>query len=142
MKMAYINKPPGDSSTAITDDQIRVDFANRLQHYMVKKGWNQSELARQAQLHLAGKRIGRDNVSSYVRGLAIPYPANLHALAKALGVTPEDLLPRRHGLIPAASNALETDLKVLGDGNAWLRINRAMPVKTALKIMSLIEGDE
>src|SRR3546814_13716244 len=43
----------------------------------------------------AGKRknMGRDSVSHYVRGINLPTPAHLWALAKALGCEPYDLVP-------------------------------------------------
>src|SRR3546814_7422009 len=61
-------------------------------------GCNQADLARQASVFLsekAGKRknMGRDSVSHYVRGINLPTPAHLWALAKALGCEPYDLVP-------------------------------------------------
>src|SRR3546814_7487960 len=65
---------------------------------MIMNSWNQSDLARQASVFLsekAGKRknMGRDSVSHYVRGINLPTPAHLWALAKALGCEPYDLVP-------------------------------------------------
>lgn len=66
------------------------DFSKRLQDAMHKQGWNQSELARRAD-------IGRDNVSGYVRGRNMPNSKHLEKLARALNVPPSYLLGAAYG---------------------------------------------
>src|SRR5262245_21670163 len=74
---------------------IRLDFARRLQNALSDKGWNQAELARRVAPLLKESRIGRDNISKYVRGKVLPLPHALEAIAKVLGMESRDLLPER-----------------------------------------------
>jgi transcriptional regulator with XRE-family HTH domain len=61
-------------------------FGRRLQEHMLAKDWNQSELARRA-------GVGRDAISTYVRGQTYPTPKVLRKLCNALGITEAELLP-------------------------------------------------
>jgi transcriptional regulator with XRE-family HTH domain len=106
---------------------------------MVEKGWNQSELARRAEMQCNGKRLGRDNVSVYIRGKVLPGPLHLSALAKALGLKPADLLPTR-GTPEAGESSPSMDVRDMGDGRAWLRINQAIDWDVALKILEMLKG--
>lgn len=105
---------------------------------MRKKGWNQSELARQADKHMpAGKQFGRDSVSNYVRGHNFPTPINLEALCKALDTKPEDLIPAQM-FLRAKEDMPPLDVRGLGDGSAWLRVNQRVTMDVALKILELL----
>jgi transcriptional regulator with XRE-family HTH domain len=53
---------------------------------IVDKGWTPAELARQSGL-------SRNEILSYMRGLSLPTSENLAKLAKALDLTPAELLP-------------------------------------------------
>lgn len=109
---------------------------------MRRKGWNQSELARQAQKHAPkGKVIGRDSISNYIRGSNFPNPVNLDALCKALGVQPADLVPGSM-FMRAKEEAPPMDIRGLGDGSAWLRINQRVSMPIALKILELLNSDK
>jgi transcriptional regulator with XRE-family HTH domain len=117
--------------------EVRREFARRLQTAMYERGWNGSELARQAAKHTPDGRFGKDLISRYRKGEALPYPASLNALCKALGKGPNDLIP-----IEAYQNLEEmlpdADIKTAGEGMAWLRISKKVPMDLALKIMALI----
>ncbi|BAQ16115.1 helix-turn-helix domain-containing protein [Methyloceanibacter caenitepidi] len=134
----YVNPAPKGLPDGAPRDAVKIDFANRLQRALVNKGWNQSELARRASEKLPrGKTIGRDMVSHYVRGVALPRPAQLEALAKALGVEPSTLLPTS----PSAADKLPAaDMKALENGNVWLRINQGVPMTKGLLILSILNG--
>lgn len=108
---------------------------------MVKKGWTQSELARRASDHHPGKEIGRDSISVYMRGRALPSPAVLGALASALGVEPSDLLPSR-GVPTAAQSSPKLDARDIGDGYVWLRINQQVTWAIALEVMKLLQTED
>lgn len=109
------------------------EFARRLYRLMVSKGWNQSELARQA-------NMPRDSVSVYVRAKSLPTPANLEKLAKALDVEAEELLPNYvEGAIDRDEPSFEMKVSPNAPAVAWLRINQAVPVSTALKIAALLD---
>lgn len=112
------------------------EFARRLYKLMMARGWRQSELARRAGLP-------RDSISTYVRGKSLPSPQNLLALAKALDMKPEDILPNH------MESALENEdnpafSMVQSDtrpGKAWVRVNRLVNFSTATKIAELLEND-
>lgn len=145
MKRAFINpEPRGDLPPDAPRDAVKIEFAKRLQHYMVKKGWNQSELARAADREIKRidktKRFGRDNVSVYMRAKSLPGPIQLAALAKVLNVKVEELLPQR-GVPTASDRAPPFDMRSLEDGNVWLRVNQSISMKSAMKIMAVINEE-
>jgi transcriptional regulator with XRE-family HTH domain len=51
---------------------MRKEFARRLASARKRKGWNQSELARQAALHVKDGKFGRALVSGYERTRSRP----------------------------------------------------------------------
>ncbi len=73
-------------------------------------------------------------MSRYEAGENIPRGDILLALARALDVEPQHLLP------PAPANPVSVGPNVLSleDGTARLTIDRVMPMETALKIMRLL----
>lgn len=140
-KTHFINPPPkGRISDAPSGEELHAEFAKRLQHFMGEKGWNQSETARRAAEHMPGKKsFGRDNISCYVRGVSIPRSEHLHALAKALGVKPADLVPAPMTK-SVESKAPALDLRDVGAGKVWLRVNTEVPWETAVEVMKLVKG--
>ena len=107
----------------------RTEFAKRLYSLMMAKNWNQSDLARQANL-------GRDSVSQYIRANNTPSPRNLKKLADALGVEPVELYPNYEAA------AVEEEMPALSfrqmpgdDEHMWVRINKKVPKAVAAKIM-------
>lgn len=117
--------------------QVRADFAHRLRELISEKGWNQSELARQASLHLpAGDEMRRDSISVYIRGVALPKPKYLNAIAKALRIEPKDLLPDRGLVTPSTPS--EMMMTKMDDGRVWLQINQAVDFDDALQIMGIL----
>lgn len=111
------------------------EFGKRLYKLMLSRGWNQSELARQADLP-------RDSISTYIRGRSFPTPKSLQALAEALGTTPGDIMPT--ALKEAIDNdAPELDVKVSpsAPAAAWLRVNRLVSLSTASKVIEIINQD-
>ena len=125
-------------SAELPTDLVRQEFARRLQRAMIEKGWTQSELARRASPFAPDTRMIRDNVSKYIRGKVLPGPLHLEALCKALGKRPTDLLPAR----PSGGTSHELpsfDMRDLGNGTAWLRVNQAVSWETALKIATMVK---
>lgn len=124
-----------------TDEALRPkhlskqEFGKRLYKLMLGKGWNQSELSRQA-------NISRDSVSTYMRGVSFPERPNLERLAKALGVDPDDLLPN---IVEMAidEDAPSLELKISSNDQriAWLRINRLVSTSTSMKVIELLNKD-
>ncbi len=135
----FHNQPPGDVPTDAPSDAVRAEFANRLQKAMVDKGWNQSELARRASDHLKEGKVGRDSVSGYIRGVTLPTPPKLAALALALGVEASYLVPAR-GTQSATQKNPPLDVRAIDEDTVWLRINQAVEWPVALQIMNLLKG--
>lgn len=119
-------------------------FSKRLWRLLVAKGWNQSELSRQTKaVDDDGKGIGRDMISGYIRGLHIPAPEHAGLLAKALGISVEELFPP--ALPGEGSTAHLTavppplEMRMTGDGMVMLHINLEMPMPAALEVLALVQ---
>lgn len=140
----YHNQPGEPTSRPLTTrDEVRVEFSKRLSEQLTARGWNQSDLARAAAKFMpAGKEFGRDKVSHYIRGRAMPTPASLHAMAQALGVEPVSLLPE--GAVPSSTSRVLPKLEIrdMDDGTVWLKINRAVSKAAAIKIQQVIMEDD
>lgn len=131
-----------DGATKVEIQAVtREEFGRRLRALMEKRHWNQSELARQAELHFPGK-FGRDSVSNYINGKNFPGTIHLNALAAALGVDPRELLP---GRVSARRSWDERgpafDLKQVRGGVVRLRLDMEVPIAMALEISRLIHGE-
>jgi len=112
------------------------EFGRRLQHLLMERGLNQSELARRAS-------IGRDSVSTYIRGRSFPEPKSLASIAKALGVSPQELLPNTvASAIDSDNPSLEIKESTGHPGKVWMRLNRLVTSAQALKIMSILQERE
>ena len=110
-------------------------FGRRLYQLMLARGWNQSELARQAGLP-------RDSISTYVRGVALPTPKSLQALSKALDMLPAEVLPNAiEAAVDEDHPSFEMKVSPSAPSTAWLRVNRLVSLSTATKIAELIESD-
>lgn len=108
------------------------EFGRRLYSLMIKKGWNQSELSRRA-------KIGRDSVSTYVRGISFPDPQNLDNLCKALEVDRDQLLPNAgESAMDREHPAFEIKAAHGSPGRVWLRVNRMVTSEVASQIFNLI----
>jgi transcriptional regulator with XRE-family HTH domain len=90
-----LSEPAGMTS------QMRIDadtFGRRLAALLAERGMNQSDFARQVwgeTVDEKGYRTakGRDRISDYVNGRALPSPKLLKEMADALGMAQEDLAP-------------------------------------------------
>jgi transcriptional regulator with XRE-family HTH domain len=102
-----------------------MDFAKRLQDALNDKGWTQSELARRMAPLLKESRIGRDNISKYVRGKVLPLPPALEAMAKVLGVESKDLLPTR-ATSTVSEELAPSSLRDIGGDRYWVQLNLAL----------------
>ena len=117
----------------------RRKFSKRLRLKLAERGWNGSELARQAGKYMSDGKFGRDMVSKYLRGIAVPYPSSLQALCRALHCKPEDLMPL--GVSGNTEAAMpEIDMQAAADGTAWLRINKRVPFNIAVDVMALLKN--
>lgn len=128
--------------THVTREAAALDFAKRLQARMIDKGMTQSDLMRATNKLLpVGHVMSRDSVSKYIRGRNMPNPVYTTAMARALGLKPDELLPSRGPLAREGTSDALAPFKMTeqGDGNVWVSINMAMPWGTALKVMELVK---
>lgn len=127
--------PPGARNAPEPKELGKLEFGRRLMELMLDRGWTQSELARRA-------GIGRDAVSTYVRGRSFPEPRNLRGLADALGVSAGDLLP---DTVMAAMDAdaapmLEIKQAAGHPDRVFIRVNRMVTLDQAAAIFNIIKG--
>jgi transcriptional regulator with XRE-family HTH domain len=110
-------------------------FSQQIRRLIHDKGWTQSELSRRAELP-------RDSISVYIRGKSLPTPQSLQKLASALGVTREELMPSNIG---TENHREMSTLEIKGlpnsPGMAHLRIDKIVPLPTALKVAGLLSDD-
>jgi hypothetical protein len=80
-------------------------------------------------------------ISSYISGRYVPNPINLNALARALEVSTDELIPQANSLSRRGESTPPFDLRILGDNRASLRINQVVSLSVALKVVQLINDD-
>lgn len=137
--------PPKDVPRGAPQDVVKAEFARRLQKLMAEAGLNQTEAARLATRYMPAdpvtkkqKEFTRDNLSNYVRGLVLPRPDNLHALCQLFNCKPEDLIAPG-GVQSAGSETPPLDVRDIGGGRVWLKVNQTVEWDTALQIMNLLK---
>lgn len=117
---------------------IKRAFAKNLQTFMDKKGWTQSELARQLTQRMPeGLEVKRFTVNTWMKWRSLPVPLHLRVLCETLGVEPDDLIPK-HGQPITMAETTTLDIKGLQDGTAWIRINQRLPMKKVLEIQRIL----
>ena len=135
-KSHYTLEGPASHDAPLTPRHIsKQEFGARVQRLMFSKGWNQSELARRADLR-------RDAVSTYIRGAVFPTPTSLHKLSRALGVDPEALLPNYvEQALGAAHPSIDLKVSPARPNDAWLKVDRRVSLNTALAVAKLLNDD-
>jgi transcriptional regulator with XRE-family HTH domain len=127
----------------LTDSEAQLrEFSRRLHAFMREKKLSQSELAANAfgcKTDYRGVLIPRkrDQVSAYVTGKRLPNQDNLLALAKALGIDPEDLLPDATKA-PVDRSQSPVQFTLDADGKVRLRIDQLVDQQTAAQVMALL----
>lgn len=131
-------------------------LADRLEKLMADRGWNQSELARQAALHMTDDQVaakkkkrvrtlfGRDSIAVYLKRSSpvLPRPGHLYPLARALGVSPDFLMPPP--VLAAHAPAPENGLQVLPatrQGRQRVLLNVELTPSALAKVMAVISAD-
>lgn len=122
-----------DGTVDLSQRVIRkAEFGKRVFDLMHEKGWNQSDLAKRADM-------GRDSVSTYVRGKSVPSPQNLEKLAKALNVKAEELYPNYEANSAALDEPIFQLKQVNDDSNKmWLTINMKIDSDKAIAVMKIL----
>lgn len=135
--------PTGALPPEAPKDAHLLAFARRLQKAMLAKGYTQSDLAREATRFMPeGHEIRRDAVSKYIGAKFFPDLMKRQALAKALGVEPDELIPPTNSIPASGDMASLTSIRDMGDGTVWLRINEQVPWPTALKVLDMLKGED
>lgn len=136
-KNAHFNlEPTGHDEVG---ELSKIEFGRKLQHLMLQKEWNQSDLARKSGL-------GRDAISMYVRGRSFPEPKNLAKLARAFGMTAAELLPNAEIRAIDADQLPMLEIKQAANhpDKVMLRINRMVNMSQAAAIVAILRdaGEE
>lgn len=115
----------------------KLEFSRRLNKLMLDKGWNQSDLARAA-------GVGRDAISTYIRGRSFPEPKSLRKLADALDAKTEDLLPNTVAAALDADTSPMLEIKQAAGHpeQVWIRVNRMVTFDQAARIFEIIKESE
>ena len=100
-----------------------------------------SELARRTAPLLKHSRLGRDNISKYVRGKVLPLPPALEAMAKVLEMKTSELLPAR-ATRSAGADYPPLSVKDIGEGRVWLQINRSVTWQKGLEIIRILKEED
>lgn len=110
----------------------RQEFGRRLQSEMLARNWNQSDLARHS-------GVGRDAISTYIRGRSFPEPKNLAMIAAAFGVKPQDIYPNTIArAIDAENPAIEIRQAAGHPDKVWLRVNRLVDIHVAAEVFGIL----
>ena len=129
---------PGPDNTVDLSQKVltKQEFGKRLFALMMEKGMNQSDLARAA-------KLGRDSISTYVRGRSAPSPQNLDKLCAALSVSPDELYPN-YAANAAAIEEPVLQLKQVNDGTdmMWLHINMKVDAQKAIEVMQILKSKD
>lgn len=125
------------------------EFGNRLYQALIEADMSQSDLAREVFNETRTDPttgyelvVGRDRISQYVRGKQFPEPRVFKRICDVLGKKQEELAPKMVGTTIQRENP-SVEMKMIGDrtDTVLLRINKIMPLRTATKIMALIDDD-
>lgn len=136
---------PDDRAEPLTPQAVtKQEFGRRLQALLDERGWRQSDLMRKTiEADPEERGLKRDAISTYINGRSFPTPMSLNLLARAFGITKEELFPN------AAINAMNDENPALEmrqaqghPGQAWVRINRMMPFDVAAQIVVLINESD
>lgn len=118
-------------------ESARVEFSKRLNYQMGLSRYTvAAELGRVTD-------ISRDRISKYLRGVSIPRPEKLQALADVLNCTTEDLLPGgyRVDTVSARPGFMLSGLAGM-PGHTHLVVNMTVPTAKALKIATMLSVKE
>lgn len=113
-------------------------LAQQLHERSLRKNLTQADICRLS-------NMGRDSMSRYFRGMTLPDPLSLAALARALDCKPQDLDPGANvDMLPRAANdgpMIEARQDPADPSRMMLRIYRSVPISLAAKIMVLLEDE-
>jgi transcriptional regulator with XRE-family HTH domain len=126
------------------------DRATRLKHWgqtlkdrINEKELNQSEFASRVAIFTRDRRMGRDLISNYTRGISEPSPLKQTAMAKALGISVEELMAPMGIVAPSKEKTVSpVEMKSVSPTSARLKIDTELPWGIAVEILRLISSTE
>lgn len=137
-----------DETTALSRRISRMspDRAARLQQWgkslkdrINQKELNQSEFASRVALFTRDRRMGRDLISNYIRGISEPTPLKQIAMAKALNIPVEELMEPMDIVAPFDKKKTPpVKMESISPTHARLEINTKVPMAVAAEIIRLI----
>lgn len=139
--MAETKRRTGPRADRVVQSAAKQQFAKNLRSLLIARNMTQSDLARLAGDHLPkGATFGRDLISNYVLGRNFASDMHLNAMCKVLKVKPEDLDPSRGEGFGVGEPP--TDVRDMGNGRIWLRVNQSTTWEVGLKVLQLLKGEE
>lgn len=123
-----VNKQSTERKKMKNTTEQALEIGKKIQEKIEQKNWNQSDLARAA-------NMGRDSISTYVRGLVMPETKNLKRLADALECSVSDLSPYKTIKI---DNGQIFEIKEADNGNFLIKINRRVTANQAAAIFDAL----
>jgi len=126
-------------AASATPDACRRELGERVCEELQRLGWRQGDLALAA-------GVAKGEASRISKGRRIPGQPKLQAVAAALGLAEDDLLPGiadwRAGTADARPQEVITT-SYSRPGRVWIELRCELPTATALEIQRLAhEGDE
>jgi transcriptional regulator with XRE-family HTH domain len=125
------------------------DRAVRLKHWgqclkkrIDEKQLNQSEFASKVAIFTRDKRMGRDLISNYIRGIAEPSSLKQIAMAKALGIEVDELMAplATAPIVRESSVRNSVEMHSAGADRARLTIDKEVSWEIAVEILRLINS--
>jgi transcriptional regulator with XRE-family HTH domain len=144
------NFDSGDEPPKHTLGRLAPDRVTRLKHWgnslekrIRDKEWNQSEFAARAAMFTRRKKFGRDLVSNYCRGVTEPSPLKQAAMARAFGISVEELMsPLDTGLPDRNLIRVDTiELRTYGKDSAWIKIDKEVPWSIGVEIVNILKSE-
>lgn len=118
----------------------KMEFAKRLQDKLTDLNLTQAAFARKVTPFMPeGQEFTRDLASKYLNARSLPNPVTMDAIARALGVQKEDLLPSGR-IMTGVADSPPLDVKEIDSGRVFLKVNQTVTWPVALEIMKLLRG--
>jgi transcriptional regulator with XRE-family HTH domain len=126
------NDPNGDATNP--NSARATEFGRRLRNAMLASRIKQIELAEKT-------GIGRDSISGYARGKNFPSYERIELIAKVLGITADELMPRYDANPRSMTPGFNIEWNANGK-TGCLQINEELSVKTITQIVELVTREK
>ncbi len=112
------------------------EFGHRLDEMLLDRGWSQADLHRKAGL-------SKDTISKWVAGKVDPSPRNLGVVAKAFGMSIDELYPHYMDNLDNAAQRSRGGVEFVSNDSKMgtLTVDRVVSTETAMKILDLLKND-